>query len=62
MALVCLRALEHGDECVGQHKRVLLPVPAMVEGVGVEHDGGGGADCGEAIESNVEAELERLAL
>ena len=62
MPLVRLRALERGDERVGQHGRVLLPVPAMVEGVGVEHDGNGGADCGEAVERDVEAELQRLAL
>ena len=61
-ALVCLRALERDDERVGRHRRVLLPVPAMVEGVGVEHDGGGGAGCGEAVERDVEGELERLAL
>ena len=61
-ALVCLRALERGDERVGQHGRVLLPVPAMVEGVGVEHDGGSRTGCGEAVERDVEAKLECLAL
>jgi len=62
---VRLRALERGDERVGQHGHgVLLPVPGVVVVmVGVEHDGGGGGACGgEAVERDVEAELERLAL
>ena len=56
-ALVRLRAFERGDKRVGQHGRVVRRRPAAV--VVVEHDGGGG---GEAVERDVEAELEGLAL